>query len=167
MNIINQNFLTNILLIRNILPWETEIAKKFSEFFIEIGPSLAIKICTPSTQQTFQCRFNVAFRLIWCRGVAQRQINVETTLCTSTLKFTRFINLETTLRISTLNWTTLGNVETTWSFSTSIFTTLGNFETTLQIWPFGKKIKPRFKSKIIFLSFKEYAGLKVFNFSPF
>ena len=64
MNIINENFLTNILLIRNILPWETEIAKKFSEFFIEIGPSLAIKICTPSTQQTFQCRFNVAFRLI-------------------------------------------------------------------------------------------------------
>ena len=31
-----------------------------------------------------------------------------------------------------------------------------------------KKIKPRFKSKIIFLSFKEYAGLKIFfNFSPF
>ena len=140
MNIINQNFLTNILLIRNILPWGTEIAKKFSEFFIEIGPSLAIKICTPSTQQTFQCRFNVAFRLIWCRGVAQRQVNVETTLCTSTLKFTRFINLETTLRISTLNWTMLGNVETTWSFSTSIFTTLGNFETTLRVWPFGKKL---------------------------
>ena len=147
MNIINENFLTNILLIRNRLPWETEIAKKFSEFFIEIGPSLAIKICTPSTQQTFQCRFNVAFRLIWCRGVAQRQINVETTLCTSTLKFTRFINLETTLRISTLNWTTLGNVETTWSFSTSIYTTLGKFETTLRIWPFGKKVSLDSKAK--------------------
>ena len=147
MNIINENFLTNILLIRNILPWETEIAKKFSEFFIEIGPSLAIKICTPSTQQTFQCRFNVAFRLIWCRGVAQRQINVETTLCTSTLKFPTFINVETTLRISTLNWTTLDNVETTWSFSTSIFTTLGKFETTLRIWPFGKKVSLDSKAK--------------------
>ena len=147
MNIINENFLTNILLIRNILPWETEIAKKFSEFFIEIGPSLAIKICTPSTQQTFQCRFNVAFRLIWCRGVAQRQINVETPLCTSTLKFATFINVETTLRISTLNWTTLGNVETTWSFSTSIFTTLGKFETTLRIWPFGKKVSLDSKAK--------------------
>ena len=147
MNIINENFLTNILLIRNRLPWETEIAKKFSEFFIEIGPSLAIKICTPSTQQTFQCRFNVAFRLIWCRGVAQRQINVETTLCTSTLKFPTFINVETTLRISTLNWTTLDNVETTWSFSTSIFTTLGKFETTLRIWPFGKKVSLDSKAK--------------------
>ena len=35
----------------------------------------------------------------------------------------------------------------------------------MTIW---KKIKPRFKSKIIFLSFKVYAGLKIFfNFSPF
>ena len=41
-----------------------------------------------STQQTFQRPFKVAFRLIWRRDVAQRQINVETTLCTSTLKFT-------------------------------------------------------------------------------
>ena len=29
------------------------------------------------TQQTFQRRFDVAFRLIWRRDVAQRQINVE------------------------------------------------------------------------------------------
>ena len=94
-------------------------------------------------QQTFQRRFNVAFRLIWRRDVTQRQINVETTLC-----------------FSTLNWTTLDNVETTLSFSTSIFTTLGNVETTLQIWLFEKKLKPRFKNKIIFLSFKEYAELK-------
>ena len=36
----------------------------------------------------------------------------------------------------------------------------------MTIWK--KKIKPRFKSKTIFLSFKEYAGLKIFfNFSPF
>ena len=35
----------------------------------------------------------------------------------------------------------------------------------MTIW---KKIKPWFKSKIIFLSFKEYAGLKIFfNFFPF
>ena len=31
-------------------------------------------------QQTFQRRFNVAFRLIWYRNVAQCQINVEKTL---------------------------------------------------------------------------------------
>ena len=106
------------------------------------------------------------FSLIWRREVAQRQINVETTLCTSMLKFTTFNNVETTLCISMLNWTTLDNVETTLSFSTSIFTTLGNVETTLRIWPFGKKIKPWFKNKIIFLSFKEYGGLKIFIFSP-
>ena len=40
------------------------------------------------TQQTFQRRFNVVFGLEWRRDVAQRQINVETTLCMSTLKFT-------------------------------------------------------------------------------
>ena len=124
---------------------------------------------TKVSQQTFQRRFNVVFRLIWRRGVAQSEINVETTLCTSTLKFTTLNNVETTLCFSTLNWTTLDNVETTLSFSTSIFTTLGNVETTLRIWPFQKKTnKPRFKSKIIFLRFKEYAGLKIFfNFSSF
>ena len=86
------------------------------------------------TQQTFQRRFDVAFRLIWRRDVAQRQINIETTLCISTLN-----NVETTLCISMLNWTKLGNVEMTLSFSTSILTTLGNVETTLRIWPFEKK----------------------------
>ena len=120
------------------------------------------------TQQTFQPWFNVVFRLIWRRDVAQRQINVETTLWTSTMKLTTLNNSETTLYFSTLNWTKLDNVERTLSFSTSIFTMLGNIKTTLQIWPFEKKIKPRFKSKIIFLSFKEYAGLKIFFiFSPF
>ena len=120
------------------------------------------------TQQTFQRRINVVFRLIWRRDIAQRQTYVETTLRTSTLKFKTFNNVETTLYISMLNWTTLDNVETTFSFSMSIFTTLGNVETTLWIWPFQEKIKPRLKSKIIFLSFKEYAGLKIFfNFSPF
>ena len=74
-----------------------------------------------------------------CCTVAQRQINVKTTLCTSTLKSATFNNVETTLCISTLNWTTLDNVKTTLSFSTSIFTTLGNVETTLRIWPFEKK----------------------------
>ena len=91
------------------------------------------------TQQTFQRLFNVAFKFIGRRDVAQRQIKVEATLCTSTLKFTTFNNVKTTLCISTLNWTTLDNVETTLSFSMSIFITLGNVETTLGIWPFEKK----------------------------
>ena len=105
-----------------------------------------------TTQQTFQRRFNVFFRLIWRCDVTQRQIKVKTKLGTSTLKFTTLNNVETTLYFSTLNWTTLENVETTLSFSRSIFTAFGNVGTTLRIWPFEKKIKPRFKNKIIFLS---------------
>ena len=113
------------------------------------------------TQQTFQRRFNVVFRLIWRRGAAQRQMNVEITLRTSTLKFKTLNKVETTLCFSTLNWTLLDKVETMLSFSTPIFTTLGNVEATLRIWPFGKKIKPRFKNKIIFLSLKEFAGFQM------
>ena len=97
--------------------------------------------CYYLTQKTFQRRFNVVFRLIWRRDFAQRQINVERTLCTSTLKFTTLNNVETTLCFSRLNWTTLENVKTTLSFSTLIFATLGNVETALWIWPFEKKKK--------------------------
>ena len=50
------------------------------------------------TWQTFQRWFNVAFRLIWRRDVAQHQINIETTL-----KFTTFNNVLTTFCISILN----------------------------------------------------------------
>ena len=67
-------------------------------------------------QQIFQRRFNVVFRSIWRRDVAQRQVNVETTLCTSELKFITLNNIETTLCILKLNWTTLDNVVTTLSF---------------------------------------------------
>ena len=96
---------------------------------------------TPMTvpQQTFQHQLNVVFRLIWHRDVARRQINVETTFCTSTLKFTTFNNVKKMLYISSLNWTTLDNVQKTLSFSASIFATLGNVETTLRIWSFRKK----------------------------
>ena len=69
--------------------------------------------------------------------------------------FTTFNDIKTMLCISTLNWTTLDNVQTTLPFSSSIFT-------TLRIWPFEKKIKPQFKNKIMFLSFKDKAGLKIF-----
>ena len=52
-----------------------------------------------SFQQTFERHFNVVFRLIWRRDVAQRQINVKTTFSTSTLKFTTSKNVESTLSI--------------------------------------------------------------------
>ena len=68
------------------------------------------------------------------RDVGQRQINVEKTLCISTLKCATANNVESTLCISTLTWTTLDNVETTLSFSTSSFTMLVNVETTLRNW---------------------------------
>ena len=54
------------------------------------------------SQNTFQRRLNVVFRLVSCRDNTQRQINVETTLCTSALKFTTLNNVESTLSISTL-----------------------------------------------------------------
>ena len=53
--------------------------------------------------------------------VAQRQINVETTLCASVNGFTMLNNIEPRLSISTLISTTLDNVETILSLSTSMF----------------------------------------------
>ena len=82
-------------------------------------------------QQTFQRCFKVVVRLIWRHDVRQRQINVETMLCFSTLKFT-----------------TLNNVETMLLFSTSSFTTLINFETTLWIWSFANDWKQLFELKV-------------------
>ena len=54
------------------------------------------------TQQTFQRCFNVVFWLTRRCDVGQCQINIETTLCISTMKFTTFNNVESTLCISTL-----------------------------------------------------------------
>ena len=54
------------------------------------------------SQQTFQRCFNVVFWLMRLRDAGQRQINVEATLCISTLKFTTSNNVESTLCISTL-----------------------------------------------------------------
>ena len=132
---------------------------------LKLEPSQKIQL--GMSQRTFQRRLNVAFRLIWRRDATQRQNNAKTTLFTSTLKFTTFNNVETTLCISMLNWTTLDNVETTLSFSTS---TSQRWTTSKQRCEYNhlKKIKPRLISKIMFLSFKDYAGLKIFfNFSPF
>ena len=55
-----------------------------------------------NTQETFQRCLNVVVRLIWRRDVGQFQINVETTLCMSTLKFKTLSNVKSTLSISTL-----------------------------------------------------------------
>ena len=52
-----------------------------------------------STQQTFQRCFNVVFWLMRGREVGQRQINVETTLGISKLKFTTSNNVKSTLFI--------------------------------------------------------------------
>ena len=152
------NYQNKILLLRNFM---NVLSSSFTSMQYFLNKLLVRKKLTAeeycfyyqrTTQKTFQRRFKVAFRLIWCRDGAQRQINVETTFCTSTLKLAKFSNVETPLCISTLNWTTLDNVET-----------------TLRIWSFQqKKTSLDFKSKIILLSFKEDAGLKVFFcFSPF
>ena len=57
-----------------------------------------------TTQHIFQRCFNVVFWLMRRHDVGQRQINVETTLYISTLKFTTSNNVETTLSFSTLSF---------------------------------------------------------------
>ena len=80
--------------------------------------------------------------LIWRSDVKQREINVETTLCTSTLKCTTLNKVESTLSLSTLILTILDKAETTLSFSTSSFTVQTNIvETTLRILPHVKSLK--------------------------
>ena len=106
--------------------------------------------------QTFQRCFNVIFWLMRRRDVGQRQINVETTLCISTLDFTTSSNVESMLCISTLIKTTLDKVETTLSFSTLIWTTLVNVETTLWKWPFLKRTKQIISNRIL--------GIRSFNY---
>ena len=98
------------------------------------------KLCTllatfVYTQETFQRGLNVVARVIWRCDVGQCQINVETTLCMSALKFIALNNVKLTLSISA------SNAETMLLFSTSIFITLINVETTLRIWPFSRSWK--------------------------
>ena len=62
-----------------------------------------------NTQETFQRYLNVVVRVIWRRDVIQGQINVETTLSMSTLRFTMLNSIKSRLSISTLILTTLGN----------------------------------------------------------
>ena len=88
------------------------------------------------TQGTYQRCFNVVFWLMRRGDVRQSQVNVETTLCISTLKFTTSNKFE-----STLTWTTLDNVETTLPFSTSNFTTLVNVEIMVMKMTASKKNK--------------------------
>ena len=95
-----------------------------------------------NTQETFQRGLNVVVRVIWRRDVGQCQINVETTFCMSTLKFTTLNNVKSTLSISALILTTSENVETMLLFSTSSFIALINVEKTW-IWPFSKSWKEK------------------------
>ena len=109
-----------------------------------------------NTQKTFQRCLKVVVRVIWLRDVGQYRINVETTLCMYTLKFTTLNNVTLTLSISTLILTTLDNAETMLLFWTSSFTTLINVETTFCIWPFSKSWKEQknilsFKKKVTHL----------------
>ena len=96
--------------IKNDLKFENQIKKGNVTLNNERYLPFCWKIKQPSNQETFQRRFNVAFRLIWRRDVAERYINVEATLWTSTFKFRTLSTVESTLFqlcISTLIWTKL------------------------------------------------------------
>ena len=83
-----------------------------------------------NTQETFQRCLKVVVKVIWRRDVGNCQINVETTLYMSSLKFSTLNNVKSTLSFSALILITLDNVETMLLFSTSSFTTLINVKTT-------------------------------------
>ena len=110
----------------------------------------------------FQRRFNVVFRLMWRRDVAKCQINVKATSCTSTLKFTTLNNIESTSSISTLIWTILDNVKQHSHFQCRFSQLWSTSKQLCEYDHLNKNIKPWVKNKIVFLSFKEYTGLKTF-----
>ena len=64
-----------------------------------------------NTQETFQCGLNIVVRVIWRCIVRQCQINFETTLCISKMKFTKLNNVKSTLYISALILKTLYNAK--------------------------------------------------------
>ena len=97
------------------------------------------------SQQTFQRCFDVVFWLIWRRDEGQPQINVETTLCISTLEFTTLNNVESTLCVSTLTWTTLNNVEKTLSFQRRVSQRWSTSKQRCEIDPFRKEQKKLFQ----------------------
>ena len=141
--------------------WNEVLSLKSSNFSKSYPNPLKLCTCREASQQTFQRRFNVAFRLIWRRDVAQRQINVETTLSTSTLKSTTFNNVELNNVRQRRKNVVVFNVD---------FHNVGQCRNNVADMTISKKQtnKPRFKSKIIFLKFKEYVGLKIFfSFSSF
>ena len=78
---------------------------------INITKSLSLLATFINIQETFPCCLNVAVRVIWRREVGQYQINVETMLCLSTLKFKMMKNVKSTMSISTLILTILDNEE--------------------------------------------------------
>ena len=108
------------------------------------------------TQQSFQRHFHVVLRLIWRRDVWQRQVSLEETLCTSALKFTTLKNVESTLSILLCpSNVAIFNVD---------FHNVGqrrNNIVNVIIWK-KVEIKPSVKNKIIFVSFKDFPGLKIF-----
>ena len=93
-----------------------------------------------NTQQTFRHCFYIVLKWMWNCDVRQCHINVETTLCMSTMKFILFVYFKVD-NVRQQRWTTLDNVEIALSFSTSMSVTLENVETMLGIWPFANNKK--------------------------
>ena len=89
---------------------------------------LSLLVKFNNTQETFQHYLNIVVRVIWHRNIWPCQINIETMLCMSTLKYT-----------------TLNKIKSTMLFSTLMLTTLVNIETMLWIWSFSKSWKKQKK----------------------
>ena len=95
---------------------------------------------------------------MWRRDVAQRHINVETTLCMSTLKFTTFNNVELNNFRQRQNNVVIFNAD---------FHNVGQRRNNVGNTTIWKKIQALIQKKKVFLSFKECGGLKIFIFPAF
>ena len=137
---------TNCVLILNALVKDQKVTKKVTKLLLTIHITILNEIWkarnlkhhnkTLTTQQIFQRRCNLAFRLIWYCDVAQRWINIKTML----LLPSKYFNVVSTLFSGWYDITTLHNVELTfkqccvrerWSFQHRINIDLKNVETTL------------------------------------
>ena len=108
-----------------IIFWWTVYLKKLTAWLHFHIKHILITCSMFNPSKHFNLVSTFVLRLIWRHDVRQSKINVETTLCLSTLEFKTLNKVESTLSIL-LIWTTLDNFETTLSFSASISAAFGN-----------------------------------------
>ena len=153
-----------LTMVSNALEKSTKAAKVTSLLFIAhsmLSRSL-IRVVNvecfflyPCSQQTFQLRFNVVFRLVWSRTTWNQ--------CWNNTEYVKgeIYNIEQ-CRINVVYFNVDLNIVSKRRNNTVIFNVdlkqRCGYDHLKEM-----KFKPRVKNKIIVLSFKEHAGLKIFT----